>query len=76
MAYAIIIFAVLFADQLSKALIFAFNVEGLTIIPGLLALDKTMNTGMAFGMLGDKEWAIPYSSRSRPSPCQSLWYCS
>ena len=44
MAYAIIIFAVLFADQLSKALIFAFNVEGLTIIPGLLALDKTMNT--------------------------------
>ena len=59
MAYAIIIFAVLFADQLSKALIFAFNVEGLTIIPGLLALDKTMNTGMAFGMLGDKEWAIP-----------------
>ena len=71
MAYAIIIFAVLFADQLSKALIFAFNVEGLTIIPGLLALDKTMNTGMAFGMLGDKEWAIPVFIA-----WSSFWYCS
>lgn len=59
MAYAIIILAVLFADQLSKALIFAFGVQNLTLVPDLLAFDKVMNTGMAFGMLGDKEWAIP-----------------
>lgn len=59
MVYAIIIFAVLFIDQLSKALVFAFGVENVSIIPGFLGIDKVMNPGMAYGMLGDKAWAMP-----------------
>lgn len=59
MSYAILIIIVLLADQLSKALIFAFGVEGFTIIPNLLAFDNTVNTGMAFGWLGGKAWAMP-----------------
>ena len=59
MSYAILIMAVLLADQLSKAIIFALGIEGLTIIPSLLAFDKVVNTGMAFGWFGNKEWAMP-----------------
>ena len=59
MVYAIIIFAVLFADQLSKALVFAFHVKNLSIIPGFLGIDEVLNDGMAYGMLGDKPWAMP-----------------
>lgn len=61
MVYAIVIFGVLFVDQLTKALAYGFAWEHITLLPNLLELDYLpgLNTGMAFGLLGNKPWAIP-----------------
>lgn len=66
MAYAILFFVLVFADQLTKLLAYAFDVSGIAIIPGYLEIDKLrdpetndLNTGMSFGIAGDEPWAIP-----------------
>lgn len=66
MAYALTFFIIVLADQLSKAVAYALDLENVTIIPNILSLDKLrnpqtgdLNTGMAYGLIGDKEWAMP-----------------
>ena len=61
MAYAILFFVLVFADQLTKMLAYALNVESIPIIPGIWEIDKLdgLNTGMSFGIAGDEPWAIP-----------------
>ena len=39
MVYAIVIFGVLFVDQLTKALAYGFAWEHITLLPNLLELD-------------------------------------
>ena len=43
MVYALIFFALLFVDQISKALAYAFDIENITIIPNILSLEKLRN---------------------------------
>ena len=66
MVYALIFFALLFVDQISKALAYAFDIENITIIPNILSLEKLrnpatgdLNTGMAYGLGSDQPWALP-----------------
>ncbi len=66
MSYAILFFALVLADQVTKLLAYAFDVSGIAIIPGYLEIDKLrnpatndLNTGMSFGIAGDEPWAIP-----------------
>ena len=59
MAYAFIIFLALLADQLSKAVAAALNLQDVQVIPGLLGFDFTYNTGIAYGSFGDAEWLQP-----------------
>ncbi len=66
MAYAILFFVLVFADQLTKAVAYALDVSPIAIIPGILEIDKMsnpqtgdLNTGMSFGIAGDEPWAIP-----------------
>ena len=59
MAYAFIFFLLLLVDQGSKALAAGLNFDNIQIIPGLLGLDFTYNTGIAYGSFGDAEWLPP-----------------
>lgn len=66
MSYAILFFALVLADQLTKAVAYALDVSHAVIIPGILEIDKLnnpatndLNTGMSFGIAGDQPWAIP-----------------
>ena len=66
MSYAILFFALVLADQVTKLLAYAFDVSGIAIIQGYLEIDKLrnpatndLNTGMSFGIAGDEPWAIP-----------------
>ena len=47
---------VLFADQISKYLL---RDASLLVIPGILKLAGTKNTGLAFGFLSGKIWLLP-----------------
>lgn len=55
MLYAIVFFAVVIVDQLTKALIEMNNVH-VTVIKDVFSIDITRNPGAAFSMLGDKPW--------------------
>ena len=54
--WLIVIFAVVVCDQVTKLLVVDLldRTESLDIIPGILRFTYTENTGMAFGMLGEK----------------------
>lgn len=55
MLYAIVFFAVVIVDQLTKALIEMNNVH-VMVIKDVFSIDITRNPGAAFSMLGDKPW--------------------
>ncbi len=66
MVYALLFVLLVFADQLTKLLAYATGVSHIVIIPGFLEIDKMqnpatgdLNTGMSFGWLEDKAWALP-----------------
>lgn len=66
MSYAILFFVLVLLDQITKALAYALEVQGIAIIPGYLEIDMLgdkgapeLNTGMSFGIAGDEPWAIP-----------------
>ena len=54
--WLIVIFAVVVADQVTKLFVVELldRTASLDIIPGILRFTYTENTGMAFGMLGEK----------------------
>ena len=53
---ALIAIGVLVFDLISKYLVVLYNVD-FVVIPTLLKFELTYNTGAAFSMLGDKDWA-------------------
>ncbi len=55
MLYAIVFFAVIIVDQLTKALI-EMNDVHFTVIKDIFSIDLTRNSGAAFSMFGDKAW--------------------
>ena len=58
MIYAIIFFAVVILDQLTKAIVVTNSYERIQIIGNLFSIEKvTMNTGAALSMFADKPWA-------------------
>lgn len=60
MLYAIIFFALLFLDQITKAIAFA-NVamgDSIVIIDGVFGISLAWNNGGAWSMFGDTKWAM------------------
>ncbi|MBQ2909053.1 MAG: signal peptidase II [Clostridia bacterium] len=58
MIYAIIFFAALILDQVSKAIVDSASYERITIIKNVLSIEQvSMNPGAALSMLADKGWA-------------------
>lgn len=60
MLYAIIFFALLFLDQITKAIAFASVAEGdcIVIIDGVFEINLRWNNGGAWSMFSDAGWAM------------------
>lgn len=56
MIYAIIFFASILLDQITKAIV-DMNDYNITVIKGIFSIDNIRNDGAAFSMFGDKPWA-------------------
>ena len=49
---------VLIADRVTKALAAGIPAAGAALIPGVIGLRRTLNTGMAFSLLSGRPWLL------------------
>ena len=60
MVYILVFIVLVLADQITKAIAYAFYGSSVTVIPGYLGFEAIpLNEGMSFGWLSGKEWAQP-----------------
>lgn len=57
LVYTIVFFGVIILDQLSKAIVDAYNIH-VAVIPRVFYIYNTTNSGMAFGMMADEPGAM------------------